>query len=388
MNKRTNHFLAFSLIIASFSAAQLAWVSLAPAQSQTQPVAEPAKEKEDGKKETRPPRNNGSQLRNLFRRVAGRRDADSHLRDHPSVLAAFKDAVSQARKSTVAVIADGDRVAMGTIVSEDGFVLTKASQLKTPLECRLADGRRVDAKLVGIHRDSDLAMLKVQHEDLPVIGWSDSDSPVVGSFLATTGLDDVPRAIGVVSAVPRRINAPPPMLGIQLDEDTKGPRVNRVLPDSAAEKAGVLVNDVVLSVNGRQAESVEGLIGMIRKLRSGDRINLVIARGEEQKNISATLGSFSDMQSLAPNARFQNQLSGALSVRRAGFTSALQHDTVLKPEDCGGPLVGLDGKAIGINIARDTRVSSLALPIAVIKPIIAELKSGKLAPMAVATPGE
>jgi serine protease Do len=52
----------------------------------------------------------------------------------------------------------------------------------------------------------------------------------------------------------------------------------------------------------------------------------------------------------------------------------LQHDTVLKPEECGGPIVNLDGKAIGINIARAGRVESYAIPSEAVLPILEELK--------------
>ena len=61
-----------------------------------------------------------------------------------------------------------------------------------------------------------------------------------------------------------------------------------------------------------------------------------------------------------------------LSGRRSGFP-ALQHDTVLHPDQCGGPLVNLDGKVVGINIARASRVASYAIPADVVVPLIQEL---------------
>jgi serine protease Do len=63
----------------------------------------------------------------------------------------------------------------------------------------------------------------------------------------------------------------------------------------------------------------------------------------------------------------------------------MQHDTVLQPNQCGGPLVNLDGKAVGINIARASRVASYALPASAIKPLLEELKSGQ---MVSATPAD
>ena len=63
-----------------------------------------------------------------------------------------------------------------------------------------------------------------------------------------------------------------------------------------------------------------------------------------------------------------------MSSRRGGFESVLQHDTVLRPEQCGGPILNTKGQAIGINIARATRVASYALPASVIVELIAEMK--------------
>jgi serine protease Do len=62
-----------------------------------------------------------------------------------------------------------------------------------------------------------------------------------------------------------------------------------------------------------------------------------------------------------------------LSERRGGFSLAIQHDSVLKPADCGGPIVDLDGKAVGLNIARAGRVESYALPAAVVRASVAKL---------------
>src|SRR4051812_43255104 len=42
---------------------------------------------------------------------------------------AFKEVVLDANESTVRVRADGKDVAMGTVVSDDGYILTKASEL-------------------------------------------------------------------------------------------------------------------------------------------------------------------------------------------------------------------------------------------------------------------
>lgn len=54
---------------------------------------------------------------------------------------------------------------------------------------------------------------------------------------------------------------------------------------------------------------------------------------------------------------------GPWSRRRFDFGTVITHDTVLDPGQCGGPLISLGGKLIGINISRSLRVASFAIPI-------------------------
>ena len=56
---------------------------------------------------------------------------------------------------------------------------------------------------------------------------------------------------------------------------------------------------------------------------------------------------------------------------------SLQHDSVLKPNECGGPLVNLEGQVLGINIARAGRTESYAIPSEAIRPLLEKLKAAK-----------
>ena len=62
----------------------------------------------------------------------------------------------------------------------------------------------------------------------------------------------------------------------------------------------------------------------------------------------------------------------------------ITHDTVLAPSECGGPLVDLDGRTIGFNIARGGRTESYAVPTPVVMTLLYDLMSGNLAPPQVA----
>src|SRR5262249_4073083 len=149
-----------------------------------------------------------------------------------------------------------------------------------------------------------------------------------------------------------------------------------IMTGGAAEKAGLKVNDRVLSVDGKNVDDLETLMGLLGQTRPGDTVTGRVRRGEEGMDIKAKL----DRRAGSLSARFQDLVGSKLSDRRGGFPTILQHDTVLRPEDCGGPLVNLDGKVLGINIARAGRVESYAIPSEAVRTVLDDLKSGRLAP--------
>ena len=308
--------------------------------------------------------------------AAGLRANDDRL--DPRVLASFREVVAQPAKSTVQIYCDGFRSALGTVVREDGYVITKSSELKGKVEC-LLHGKRQNEKLaatiVASDPTLDLTILKIDAKDLSPIAWSES-TPAVGSWLATPGLNADPVSIGVVSVAARKIAAPSGALGISLGDRENDPeaRIDGVMEGQAADKAGLKRGDVILKVNGKEITSKNHLIDTIKSYMPGEKVELLVKRGSEELTITATLGS--RMQLFHPagdRADFQNSLGGPLSERRAGFALAIQHDSVLRPADCGGPIVDLDGKAVGLNIARAGRVESYALPAALVRESIAKL---------------
>lgn len=297
-------------------------------------------------------------------------------RSHRSIKAAFHGAVRTANEFTVSLLADGSQVALGTIIDSDGYVVTKASELPEVVQCRLSDGRLVASKLVGLHPDYDLALLKVNASGLPAVRWGDSSRLTAGSWIVTTSLTQEPTAIGIVSSPARPLPKPQAILGVGLEQFGELPRVNRVIDGSAAASAGLQVGDVIVTVNGRAMDRPQTVSTTIRNLQPGDRVSLVIKRRGRSISMPAILGDATRIGNLA-QVELMESLGGPLSERRTGFPYVLEHDTVLRPKDCGGPLVDLDGNAIGINIARVSRVSSYALPASAIKPILADMVAGK-----------
>jgi serine protease Do len=311
----------------------------------------------------------------------------------------FKNVVAAADKSTVIVqgASGGSKdkpaqVALGTIVAPDGFILTKASEVvgRDGLKVTIA-GKPLEAKVVGVSEPQDLAMLKVEATGLNAVTWADlkKEKVEVGEWVAsagTSGGSGEPIAVGVVSVGRRKIAGRNGFLGVMLaPTDGSGAKILQVLTDSAAEKAGLRVDDVVTAVNGKHVKDHEELIDAMHAYHPGDVVTLSVKRGEEVLQLRATLGT----NAVRESSRFNmmNLMGGPTSKRSSDFTAVLQHDTVIRPVDCGGPIVDISGKVIGINIARAGRTETYALPADIIVPLIEPLKNGKLAPVNAKEPG-
>jgi serine protease Do len=309
----------------------------------------------------------------------------------PKFLAVFREVVAGASKSTLRVQCDGKDTSLGVVVTADGFILTKASDLTGKVTVKTHEGIILPAKVVGVHEGHDLAMLKVEASGFVPIEWSDSKTARVGHFVVSCGTGPLPVAVGVVSVATRDV--PPakaipkgpggkggPTLGVYLIDSVHGPVVTDVFPNSTAAKANVKVDDIILALGEKNVKDTEELLELLAKVKAGDTIALKVLRGDEQMELKATFGFGFGKGGKGGKGIDQNSMGSKLSNRRAGFPTILQHDSVVLPEDCGGPLVDLEGKVVGINIARAGRVESYAVPAETIQALLPDLMSGKLAP--------
>jgi len=301
------------------------------------------------------------------------------LRDLETIKQAFTQVAAGVRECVVLVRAGQNDVAWGTIVGPDGWIVTKADELEPPITCRLPDGRELPAEIVGISSQHDVAMLKIDARDLPEIAWHRGEDPQVGRWLISPAFGaDIPAVIGVLAAPRRTIPIQPGILGVALRDTESGPSVTEVLEDTAAFAAGIKAGDIVLSVGGIATGKSAEVVRAVRNHRPGEKITLVIRRGEEEREIQAVLKP-SDTPD-ARKRRMQNASGVGVSRRADDYPAVLQHDGVLSPKQCGGPVVDSDGHVIGINIARAGRTETFVLPSDVLLDLMYDLMSGRLRP--------
>lgn len=342
-------------------------------------------------------------LQDLFRqfqqRPGGRQPADSASRYsklHRSALAEWRPLVKVARESTVRIMKDDQQVAFGTIVSADGYALTKASEVnKDGLECEFHDGRIVSAKVIDKLDAYDLALIKLDATGLTPANFAGHDA-TVGTLVAAVGVDEDPLAVGIISVPARSLSEKGKgALGIQFDqtqdESAKGVLIGEVLEKCAADEAGLKKGDIILSVNGTEVDFPFQLQKMVAAMKPGDSVKVRYSRDgkeseiefplssreelvkvQEEKNKASGLGQV-DRRSLDPTAQMGSSLSGNYK----DYPNAVQSDVTIDASDCGSPVVDVEGHVVAINIARAERVSTYMIPGKVVKALLSNLESGK-----------
>lgn len=100
----------------------------------------------------------------------------------------------------------------GVIISEDGYIVTNNHVVENADEITITlnDNREFTAHVIGLDADTDLALLKIDAEQLPSIVIGDSDQLKVGEWVLAVGnpfnLTSTVTA-GIVSAKARNLNA-------------------------------------------------------------------------------------------------------------------------------------------------------------------------------------
>jgi serine protease Do len=309
--------------------------------------------------------------------------AMSYGKSSPQLLTEIAPIAAKAGQSTVVVLCDGKPAVLGTVVRKDGLILTKFSDLHGKITCKIATNE-LPATIVKKRDEHDLVLLKVEAKDLTPIVWAEGGAPAPGSWLITPSAENDALGLGVVSIAARPIDRFPKMVlknraivGVQLDQNpnAKNALVQIVTPGLPADRAGLKSGDVIEKIDGQAMKVPKDVNQFLGRYKPGDRIVVQVTRSGKPVTLSMVLASSDVMAPETDGANLTrlSEAGGTVSRRHGGFVSAFTHDTVIQSTDCGGPIVNLDGQAVGLNIARVDRTATYAIPASMLRMLMPEM---------------
>jgi serine protease Do len=141
----------------------------------------------------------------------------------------------------------------GFIISSDGYILTNAHVVKDADEIvvRLSDQREKSAKLIGSDEQSDVALIKIDANGLPVANLGDSSRLEVGQWVLAIGSPfgfDHTATQGIISALQRNLPNESYVPFIQTDVAVNPGNSGGPLFDASGKVIGI--NSQIYSNNG------------------------------------------------------------------------------------------------------------------------------------------
>ena len=290
------------------------------------------------------------------------------------------DSVREVLQESSAVIYEGWKsIAYGVIVSPDGYLLTKASEIEglKDLSVRVDRAHYKDVKVISSTVEWDVALLKIEAQDLPVIEWAGLE-PVHGTWIVSNGSTtrrDRRLRVGIISANARKVGGgrAPVVLGVTLDTsgNEEGLPVREVQEDSGASEAGLRSGDVILEMEGEEVRTMDDLREVLGSKEPGDKIQIRLRREDEDLELTVELKR---RESVFEEKKTRNDaMSGRVSKRRSDFPRVLQTDLPLSVRSVGGPLLNLKGECVGMNIARANRCETFTIPAKELRELIETL---------------
>jgi len=275
----------------------------------------------------------------------------------------------------------------GFIISPDGYILTNNHMVggAEKVEIELSDGRKFKAKIIGTDEATDIAVVKIDADELPHLEFADSDQLEVGEWVLAIGnplgLSHTVTA-GIVSAKGRSLsllaqgsienfiqtdaainfgNSGGPLINLDgkvvgmntaiygasgniglgfaipinmakhayeqlrdggeiergflgigfeeltpalaaslgLERGTKGIAISNVVPDSAAEKAGLERYDVIVELDDDPVVKGNEFLNRVAVLSPGTKVKVIILRDGKRKEFTIKLGKRPSLEELA-----------------------------------------------------------------------------------------
>lgn len=238
----------------------------------------------------------------------------------------------------------------------------------------MPNGAVEKAKVLARDDLNDLVLLELSKSlkkgiDIKAIKQDSLSLLNLGDFLISPSPDDE----GELSLIgSKRFNLAithtnPAFLGVGFEKIGDKVIIKNLVPFAPAELAKLEKDDEVISLNGIKITEPTQFSTLLRDKKPNDEITVVIARNgvETSKAIKLAKRPASEGR-----VHVADRFTDGRSVRRNGFTDVFVHDGKIKPSECGGPLFDLNEQFIGINIARYSRTSSIAIPALQLKKFV------------------
>lgn len=297
----------------------------------------------------------------------------------------FKKIISKYSKTCVKIISglnDNRQEALGTLFQiklkdqkDKSFVISKSSIVYNDSIWIFTPKGKIYASVVTRDKDNDLVLLKPVSDikggiKIGKFCCQSSTAIRAGRFIVSllSGSMGIFSTTGSGDIKMKKIYSLGSFGASILYRDS-AVQLNKIQPGSPADLSGMKTGDVLISINDQSIADPPDFFNALNQFWPGDTITIRLKRSATVLDKTIILRPVYHPLSEHPADHF----SGGPSKIRDGFNKVFTHDATLHPEMCGGPVYDANGNFWGINIARHSRASTLAMPASVVFHFIKEV---------------
>ena len=238
----------------------------------------------------------------------------------------------------------------GVVVDRAGYIMTNAHVIERATALKVMVGaatdgsragalesapvRRFDARVLGVDKDTDLALLRIDATDLPALDFGDSDAVTHGDLVLAIGSPLLLRnslSMGVVSAPARAISEDDPVLYIQTDASLNPGASGGALIDINGQLIG-LSTSILSKSGGNEGIGFAIPSNLVRSVYQQLRANGTVVRG----SLGVTVQSVTPALAQGLSLRVQHGvLVTDIEPAGSGSSSGLQRKDVILSLDSG-----------------------------------------------------
>jgi len=155
-----------------------------------------------------------------------------------------------------------------------------SGETEMKIKVKEKDGKQNKQVIIKKSKSGDNIIMKDNHdsEDSDMIWIQDKDAK-----------KEAKAFFGVMSGMEKSVEI---IDGERLEkssQDQRGMKVDKVIDDSGAEKAGLMANDILTEVDKRTVNSIDDLIDAISDKKPGDKVKVKYLRNNQSKKTTVTL---------------------------------------------------------------------------------------------------
>lgn len=251
------------------------------------------------------------------------------------------------------------------------LLVSKSSLVGDSVVITGKNAKAINATVIARDKPNDLVMLMPSAELTGGIPFQKDHQDSVAINAGAILYSPQPESPAIISISGGEVFRLPKMasaafLGVGFKSKAAPLKIAYIFPKLNKSIYSLNIGDEIICINQDTLTGFDSFLKQMNQYWPGDSVILTVKQNGKLAHQTIILDTIPQRHFDHPAEKFE----GGKSLRRDGFENVFAHDAILQPYQCGGPVFNYKGAFYGLNIARYSRTTVVALPATVVYDFI------------------